>query len=206
MLTVWGRINSINVMKVLWVLEELGVKYRRIDAGLEHGKVNDADYRAMNPNGRIPVINDDGFTLWESNAIVRYLSYKYGLGTLYPADMRHRAEAEQWMDWQQTMFSPEIVWPFQGLVRRAEAYRDEARIQAAATTLSELFGILDVHLADHEYIMGDDFTMADIPLGATVWRWLNLPIKREELSNVEAWQARLMSREAYRQHVAHPLT
>ena len=91
MLTLWGRINSINVVKVLWTLDELGVKYRRIDAGLDYGKVNDPDYRAMNPNGRIPVINDDGFTLWESNVIVRYLSYKYALGTLYPADMRQRA-------------------------------------------------------------------------------------------------------------------
>ena len=206
MLTVWGRINSINVIKVLWVLEELGVKYRRVDAGLEHGKVDDADYRAMNPNGRVPVINDDGFVVWESNVIVRYLSYKYALGTLYPADMRQRADAEQWMDWQQTAVLPEIVWPFQGLVRRVEEYRDEARIQLAATRLSELFGILDVHLADREYVMGDDFTMADIPLGATVWRWMKLPIKREEFSNVAAWQERLMARDGYRQHVAHPLT
>jgi glutathione S-transferase len=205
-ITIWGRTNSLNVTKVLWLCEELGTQFRRIDAGLEHGKVDEPDFRMMNPNGRVPVINDDGFVLWESNAIVRYLSYKYALGSLYPADVRHRATAEQWMDWQQTSVVPLLQYPFQGLVRRHPDYRDEAQIQHAAYLLNQVYTILDEHLADRRYLMGDDFTMADIPLGVTTWRWLNLPIRREELTNVESWMEMLKQHHSFRKHVAHPLT
>ncbi|MEM7404846.1 MAG: glutathione S-transferase family protein [Pseudomonadota bacterium] len=206
MLMIYGRANSINVMKVLWVCEELGCQFRRVDAGMEHGKVDDADFRAMNPNGRVPVINDDGFVLWESNAIVRYLAYKYGLGTMYPADVRQRAEAEQWMEWQQTTVAPHLAWPFHGIIRRVPAFRNEARMQQAADDLSDLYSVLDAHLSDRDYILGDRLTMADIPLGVATWRWLNLPIKRAELAHVEAWHERLLNREGFRQHVAHPLS
>ena len=205
MLTIWGRINSINVMKVLWACAEAGCQFRRVDAGMEHGKVDDIDFREMNPNGRVPMINDDGFVLWESNAIVRYLTYKYGLGTLYPVDIRARAVAEQWMDWQQTTIAPHLAWPFLGLVRRIPEFRNEARISKAAADLSGFFAHLDMQLADRDFLLGDSFSMADIPLGVSAWRWFKLPIKRAQLPNVEAWHERLQVRPGFQQHVAHPL-
>lgn len=205
MITIWGRINSLNVMKVLWTCDELDAPFRRIDAGGEYGKVDDIDFRLMNPNGRVPVINDDGFLLWESNPIVRYLCYKYALGTLYPADVRSRAVAEQWMDWQQTTIDPLLEYPYLGLVRRHPDYRDEGQIQHAAFLLNQVYAVLDAHMADRPYVMGNDLTMADIPLGAATWRWQNLPIRREEFSNVESWMETLQSHESFRKHVAHPL-
>jgi glutathione S-transferase len=205
MLTVWGRINSINVMKVLWACTEGRCQYRRIDAGMQHGKIDDADFRQMNPNGRVPVINDDGFVLWESNAIVRYIAYMYGLGSLYPIDVRERALAEQWMEWQQTTLAPHMVWPFNGLIRRVPEFCNESRISKAAEDLSAVLSALDVQLADRDFVLGDTFSMADIPIGVTVWRWLKLPIKRTELPNVLAWHERLQQRAGFQQHVAHPL-
>ena len=122
MLKIWGRKNSINVQKVLWCCAELGIKYDRIDAGMEHGVNNTPEYRAMNPNGTIPTIDDDGFVLWESHAIVRYLAAKHGAGTLWPADLKQRADSDRWMDWAHT-FAREFQRPvFWALARTAPAW------------------------------------------------------------------------------------
>ena len=117
MLKLWGRVNSINVQKVLWALEELRVPCERTDAGLQFGVVNDPFYRKMNPNGRVPTIDDDGFVLWESNAIVRYLCAKHGAGSLWPNDLRRRADSDRWMDWATSTVQPAITPVFWGLVR-----------------------------------------------------------------------------------------
>lgn len=206
MLSIWGRTNSINVMKVLWTCAEVDVHYQRIDAGMQHGQVGEPHFLQMNPNGRVPVLNDDGFILWESNAIVRYLCYKYSLGSLYPTDMRHRALAEQWMDWQQTTISPPLAWPFHGLVRDNPAYRNEFKLAQAAEELNRLFGMLDLHLQANAYVLGPRFTMADIPLGATAWRWFNLPVQRTEVPHVQRWFEQLQQRDGYRQHIMQPLS
>ena len=102
MLKLWGRITSINVQKVRWALAEMAVPYERVEAGMEYGVVNEPFYKAMNPNSRIPTIDDDGFILWESNAVVRYLAAKQGAGTLSPANARAHADADRWMDWAST--------------------------------------------------------------------------------------------------------
>ncbi|MBT6276670.1 MAG: glutathione S-transferase family protein [Chromatiales bacterium] len=206
MLTVWGRANSVNVMKVLWTCEELGAPFERREAGLEHGRVDTPEFLDMNPNGRVPVINDDGFCLWESNAIVRYLSYKYGLGSFYPSDVRRRAEAEQWMEWQQTTVAPIIAWPFQGLIRKHPDYQNEAKLAEASAELDKVWSVLDRHLLDQPFVLGQSLTMADIPLGAAVWRWSNLPIERASMRNVEAWLERLKARPGFAQYVAQSLT
>lgn len=201
MLTIWGRASSINVMKVLWTCSEIDVAYERIDAGREFGNISHPDFLGMNPNGRVPVLNDDGFILWESNPIIRYLSYKYALSRLYPTDVRQRALAEQWMDWQQTSIAPALAWPFQALVRGDPAYQDEARVAQAAAELNRLWGLLDAHLAERRFVLGEQFSMADIPLGAALWRWTNMALPRRRLPHLTAWQARLRSREGFLQHV-----
>lgn len=206
MLKVWGRVNSINVMKVLWCLDELGLDYDRVDAGMEHGVVDEPRYRALNPNGRVPTLEDGEFVLWESNVIVRYLSAKYGAGTLCPTDAGQQALAGQWMDWQQTALAPDLGFIFWGLVRHRRENQDPEKIAAAARRLGELWSMLDGWLAGRDYVLGESLTMGDIPIGVAVWRWANLAIERPSLGNVEAWHERLQQRTPFRNRIMLPLT
>ncbi len=206
MLKLWGRTNSINVMKVLWCLDELGLDYERVDAGMAFGVVDEPRYRALNPNARVPTLEDDGLALWESNVIVRYLCARYGLGTLCPESPGQRALAEQWMDWQQTTPHADITFIFWGLVRGRAENRDPEKLAAAAARLGDNFRIVDTHLQGQDFMLGPHLTMADIPLGTAVWRWTNLDIERPELPNLEAWHERLKSRPGFATHVAQPLT
>ncbi|HET7715222.1 MAG TPA: glutathione S-transferase family protein [Bauldia sp.] len=206
MLTVWGRINSINVQKVLWTLAEVGLEYRRIDAGMKFGINDTPEYKAMNPTGLVPTIDDDGYVLWESNAIVRYLAAKHAPGTLYPEGLEERFHAERWMDWQTTAFAVAMTPIFAGLIRNAPEYRDPAVIEAARLKSENCLAILDAHLAGRLYMNGDAFTMADIPVGASVNRWYKLPVARERRPNVEAWLARLARRAGFRDHLDLPLS
>ena len=137
MLVVWGRNNSVNVQKVLWCCEEMALAYERIDAGLAFGVVDTPQYRSLNPNGLVPTIDDEGFILWESNAIVRYLAAKHAAGTLWPADLKIRAEADRWMDWNNTTFWPAIRPLFHGLVRTAPDKRDPQALEDARLKTAE---------------------------------------------------------------------
>jgi len=202
MLTVWGRVNSINVQKVLWTLAELGLPYRRIDAGMKFGVNDTAEYKAMNPTGLVPTIDDDGYILWESNAIVRYLAARHAPGTLYPDDLHARFQAERWMDWQAVAFNTAITPIFLGLIRTPEAQRDATAIEASRLKTEGCLAVLDAQLAGRPYLNGDAFTVADIPAGAGVNRWYKLPVAREPRPNVERWLARLGERPGFRTHVA----
>jgi glutathione S-transferase len=204
-LEIWGRKNSINVQKVLWCCEELGLPYRRIDAGGAFGLTRDPEYLALNPNGLVPTISDDGFVLWESNAIVRYLSAKHEAGALWPGDIQRRARADQWMDWQLGLWA-NMRPVFIGLVRTPPEERDEASIEAFREKTAAAWEILDAHLADREYVTGPSFSAADIPLGATAYRWLQLDVERTPTPNLEAWHARLCDRPAFRRNVMLPLS
>src|SRR5712671_913307 len=157
MLKLWGRINSINVQKVLWALAELKVPYERTDAGLQFGVVNEPFYRRMNPNGRVPTIEDDGLVLWESNAIVRYLAAKHSAGSLWPEDLKVRADADRWMDWKQTTFWPAIRVLFLGLMRTPPEKRDPRALEESRLKTAAVLGILDAHLETREYLAGDAF-------------------------------------------------
>lgn len=201
MLTVWGRVNSINVQKVLWTLAEVGVAYRRIDAGMKFGVNDTPDYKTMNPTGLIPTIDDDGFVLWESNVVVRYLAAKHASGTLYPESIEERFLAERWMDWQAVALNAAIGPIFVGLIRTAPEKRDSAGIEAARQKLEAGLAILDDQLGRHAYLNGEEFTMADIPAGAVVNRWYKLPIPREPRPNVERWLERLKERPGFRSHL-----
>jgi glutathione S-transferase len=206
MLKVWGRPNSINVQKVMWMIAELGLEIEHEIAGLQHGKVDEDWYRAMNPNGRVPTIDDDGLVLWESNVIVRYLAAKHAMGTLMPAGIAERALAEMWMDWQQTTILPCITPVFWGLIRTPEAERDMTAIEAGAQAFRDAIAILDRNLADREYILGEKLTVADFPLGCVAYRWYGLPVEHGDFPNLRAWYERLAQRDTYRRHVMLPLT
>jgi glutathione S-transferase len=206
MLKIWGRTSSVNVQKVTWAVGELDLPHERIDAGLAYGQVNEPWYRAMNPNGRVPVIDDDGFILWESNAIVRYLARRYGMGTLCPEDARSAAAADRWMDWATTTVHPVMTPLFWGLIRTAPEKRDLAAIESDRQKMEEIMAVLDTHLSKQPYVAGDAFTMGDIPVGAFTWRWRNLPIPRGAHPHLTAWAERLEARPAYRANVMLPLS
>lgn len=206
MLKIYGRPNSINVQKVMWTANELGLDYEHETAGMAFGKVNENWYRAMNPNSLVPTIDDDGVVLWESNVIVRYLAAKHATGTMMPAAHAARAKAEMWMDWQQTVIHPPMTPVFWGLVRTPEAERDMSVVDANAEKVRVGLERLNAWLADQTFICGDQLTVADIPLGCAVYRWFALPVEHGRIANVRAWYERLTKRSAYREHVMLPVS
>jgi glutathione S-transferase len=202
MLKVWGRKTSINVQKVMWAVGELGLPHRRIDAGGPFGGLDTPEFGRLNPNRLVPVIEDDGFVLWESHAIVRYLAAKYGRGSLGPADEQVWAQADQWMEWaNSTLYGDIIVTCFLQLIRTPAQERKHAAVENAAKRVGDKLGILDAQLAGRPYILGEQFTMADLAVGALMYRYVNLPLPRAQHGNVEAWYRRLASRPAYQEHV-----
>jgi glutathione S-transferase len=206
MLKIWGRTNSVNVKKVLWAAEELGLKYERIDAGLQFGVNKTPEYLKMNPTGLVPTIEDDGFQLWESHSIVRYLAAKHSAGRLWPTDLQQRADAERWMDWTYTFqreFQRPIFWP---LVRTPPEKRDLTAIEAARKVCAGLLQIPERYLADRPYLGGERLTIADVPLGCHVQLWMRLPLERPAQPNLEAWFERLCERPAFRNTVDLPLS
>ncbi len=206
MLRIWGRDNSVNVQKALWCCEEMKVPYERVDAGGSFGVVNTQQYRNLNPNGLVPTLEDEGFVLWESNAIVRYLAAKHSAGKLWPEDLKERAEADRWMDWQATTFWPAFRPLFWNLVRTPPDQRDQGAMEESRLKTAEILAYLDAHLRNRNYIVGDALTMGDIPLGCAIWRWVSLPIDRPELANVQRWFETLGTRPAFSKIVMQPLT
>ncbi|MGL4496625.1 MAG: glutathione S-transferase family protein [Beijerinckiaceae bacterium] len=208
MLTIWGRLNSINVQKVVWAAGEYGLPFTRHDAGRQFGIVKTPDYLAKNPNALVPCIEDDGFVLWESNAIVRYLAGKHGAKnpSLWPADPAARALADRWMDWQTTTAYPAMHACFMGLVRTAPEERDANAIAASIESFEDKMRILDAHLAGSAYVGGDAFTIGDIPIGAVVHRWLHMPVERQARPHIERWYKAMAARPAAKDALILPVT
>ena len=201
MLNIWGRISSINVRKVVWCAQELGLDFQRTEAGGRFGIVQTPEYLALNPNALVPAI-DDGegegrVTLWESNVIVRYLCAKHAPGTLHPEPLAARFDAERWMDWQQTTLNPVSAGAFRQWIRTPADQRDPAVIARSVRATEPLFALLDAHLATRPFMLGERFTMADIPVGCEAHRWFGLPqteYTRPSWPHVERWFADLRSR------------
>jgi len=204
MIKVWGRVNSVNVKKALWALEELGLKYERTDAGMQFGVVDTPEYRRMNPMGLVPTLEDDGFIMWESHTIVRYLADKYGKGVLRPMELEPRTVANQWMDWAFT-FQASVRDAFWNLIRTPAEKRDAKAIEASRVKSGQLIGILDAALQNRHYVAGS-FSMGDIPAGCEVQRWMRLPMERPKMPAVEAWFERLCARPPYKRIVDIPLS
>ena len=206
MLKVWGRKDSSNVQKVVWCCDELGVPFERIDIAGAFGKNRERPYIDLNPNGLVPTIEDEGFVLWESNSIVRYLIEKHGRGRLLPATMEARASANRWMDWQLTALNPFMVTLFQGLIRMSEAERDAAAIERARQHAADKWKMVNDYLKEGPYMAGETFSMGDIPLGVWAHRWFSLSIDRPQLPRVEQWYKHLCERLAYQKNIMMPLT
>ena len=211
MLRLLGRANSSNVMKVIQLLEELGLPYERSDVGGAFGGNHTPEYRALNPNGVVPTLIEPGpdgdFVLWESNAILRYLAAGHAAGTpLWPDSPHARADIDRWMDWQQTTLGPPMTPVFWGLVRTPAEQQDMPAILAAAQKLAGVYAILDDVLARRDYIAGDDMTPADIAVGVHAHRWFSFELERPPMPALRAWYDRMLARPAYRTHVAIRMT
>lgn len=209
MLRIWGRMSSINVRKVVWAVQELGIpSVQRTDAGGQFGIVREPRYLALNPNGLVPLLEDDdtGTVLWESNAIVRYLCARHAPGDLYPEGLRERFVAEQWMDWQQTTLNPAGRDAFIQWVRTPAAQRCDALIAASVAATEPLMGMLDAHLARQPFMAGERFTMADIPVGCEIHRWWGLPQERMARPHLERWYNNVSSRPGARGVLDLPLS
>lgn len=206
MLKIWGRKNSVNVQKVLWCCEELGLHFERVDVGGPFGGNDEPWYLKLNPTGLVPTISDDGFVLWESNAIVRYLAARYGVGTLWPEDPTARAEADKWMDFQATILWPNLRPVFLSLMRTPPQEREGNMVEASRKRAEEAFAVLDTYLNGQDYVGGSSPNIGDIPLGAAVYRWFELEIRRPSMPSLETWYERLRDRPAYQATVMLPLS
>lgn len=206
MLAIHGRINSINVQKVVLTCEELGLPYVRHDAGGAFGIVQTTEFKAMNPNSLVPVLVDGDFVLWESNAIVRYLSSVYGTGGLWPTDPKQRALSDRWMDWAAFSLYPAYGPAFLGLIRTKPERRDPAAIAASIEKTHPLIAILDRELEGMAFLAGDRPTIGDIGLVPSIFRWFNMPVDRPPAPNVEAWLARMAARPGYEKALQLPVT
>jgi glutathione S-transferase len=199
MLRVYGRANSINVRKVLWMLEELGLAYEREDWGRGFRPTDDPVFQKINPVGVVPVIDDGDFRLRESNTIVRYLADKHSRADLFPKDLKERATIESWMDWASTEFASGMRPVFHGLIVKNPAFANQ--VEAGAKEWARQMAILEAHLAESRpFVMGNSFTIADIPVGLVVNRWFSIPFQKPEFKAVAAYYDRLAERPAYRAH------
>lgn len=206
MIHLWGRMSSINVRKVVWTLQELGLPFQRTDAGMAFGIVNTPAYQAINPNALVPTLQDGELVLWESNVIVRYLCARHGAHTrLYPAELAQRFDAERWMDWQQTTLNRASGAAFVQWVRTPAEQRQPSVIAQSVSATEPLLDLLDQHLAHHPWIQGDHFSMADIPLGCEAHRWLNLPQPHPHWPHLERWYAAILARPATHGVLDQPL-
>jgi glutathione S-transferase len=204
MLRIWGRRNSINVQKVMWAVGELNLPHEHIDSGGSFGGLDTEEFGAMNPNRRIPVIDDGGTVVWESHAIVRYLAAKYGSGSLWPEDAGVRARSDMWMDWVATELQPAFIGLFWNFYRTPEPQQNWNLIRQGIARSTILFRLLDRQLEGRAFVAGDTLTMGDIPAATQLYRYFELEIDRPSLPSVETWYARLKEREAYRTHVMVP--
>ncbi|MEZ5782128.1 MAG: glutathione S-transferase family protein [Rhizobiaceae bacterium] len=202
MITVWGRATSGNVQMVMWAIAELKLEHKRLDVGGAFGGNDTAEFKAMNPNGLVPVVRDgDGPFLWESAAIVRYLAASYGDAQFWPTSPIARAQADMWAEWIKTSFAPVLLpnlfWPIIGVTPDK---RDHAAIAAAAARMKPLALMLDQRLSEGDYIGGKDLCFADIIVGTLLYRYFTLEFDRAETPHLRAYYDRLSARPAYAEH------
>ena len=201
MLEIWGRKYSSSVIPVMWAVGELSLPYVLHVSGGSFGGLDSLEFGRLNPNRQIPAIRDNGFPLWESHAIIRYLAVKYGAGTLWPESIQTAANADQWMEWCKSLAFPAVFPLFWDTVRTAIPNRNPALLAEKATKAAKILTILEAHLATNQYVAGDKFSAGDIPLGSVAYRYFNVDVQRPPLPNIEAWYGRLTERPAFQEHV-----
>ena len=154
MIKIWGRSTSLNVQKVLWCCVELGIAFHRIDWAGPFGGNDDPAYLKMNPNGRVPTIEDGDKIVWESNSILRYLCAVHGGARLHPAEPYRRSEVERWMDWQLASLNPPMTTMLLGYYRTPPDKRDAGALEAARREALRCWTIVERFIAGRQYLAG----------------------------------------------------
>lgn len=206
MVRILGRSNSINVQKVMWLTDEIGLNVDRVDIGMQFGGNDTPQYLAKNPNGLIPTLEDGEVVIWESHSIIRYLAEKYGGGAWWPDRIAARALASQWMDWYTSRLHAPMTVIFWNVVRHPPEKRDPQAVVVATSEAAGLLAILDNELASKDYVGGESAGLGDIPVGCSVHRWMAMDFDKPSFANIDNWYARLQKRPAYQHHVMLPLT
>ena len=201
MLTILGRATSSNVQKVTWLCDECNIEFERKDIGGPFGGNDKPEYLRLNPNGKVPCVIDDGFVIWESNAILQYLGAKHAPDAWYPIDLKKRGRAVQWMDWALSTYFVAARPVFLDLIRTPADKRDMAAISKARDVWSKAVAILDNYLAGSQYITGDAITIGDMPVAIATYRWFALPIERENYPNLRRWYDSIAARPAFSKNV-----
>jgi len=203
MITLWGRKSSSNVQAVLWCLNELGLDYERIDAGFTFGVTDTEAYKEMNPNALVPTIQeDDNAPMFESGAIMRYLCNQYGSDTFWPKNKILRAQVDMWAEWSKInvaiKFTGPLFWP---LVRMKVPDRSPDDIAAANKKLNRFLSIANDRLAESEFLVTNNLTLADIQLGHVLYRYYDIELKRPPFEHLRRYYDALTQRAAYRSTV-----
>lgn len=201
MRTIWGRRNSFNVQKVLWLADELALEYAHVPAGGSFGGLDTPEFRARNPNRKVPVLQDDEVVVWESHAILRYLAARYGGGRFWSPDPAVESRSDRWVEWSSTTLLPAFTRLFWSFFRTPAAERNLEAVEKARAETAQCYTLLDETLATQAYIAGHDLTLADIAAGTPLHRWYNLEIERPVLPHVDGWHRRLQARAAFQKNV-----
>lgn len=215
MLKVWGRSSSIHTQRVLWACDEAHVPFQLIPAsatmgpdghisggGMPFGIVDTPEYRAMNPNGTIPTIDDEGYVLWESNTICRYLAQTYAPQNLFGDNVKTLGFASQWMDWTNTQLEPALHILVMELVRLSPDKRDPDNVEQTRKNILPALERLNQHLSERPYVAGEAFSIGDIAPGCAVYRWILFGLNAPEMPHIRDWQSRLAERGGFQAHVA----
>jgi len=199
MLRIYG-IARTRAFRVLWIAKELGLDYEHIEIEIGPTRARKSEYLAINPNGRLPSIDEDGFVLWESLAITMYLAKKHGAGRLYPATLEGEARTWQWSLWALNEVDRGVnIWSLHA-VRLPAADRDTAKRDEALKVLAAPFKVLDAAVAKQPYLLGNDFTVADLNVTAVISRAIDMDLAA--WPNLKAWLTRCLERPAARQALA----
>lgn len=204
MIKIWGRRSAYNVQKVLWAIGELNLPYEHINAGGDAGNLDQPEFLAMNPHGRIPVLMDEDVAIWESNSIIRYLCATHGQDRLWAELPPKRSLAERWMDWELATLQPDFLDLFWSFYRTPEDLRNQQNIQHSSERCQKHFTLLDAHLATQAFLAGDEFTMGDIPVATSLYRYFEMGVLTPEIPNVRRWYSELSQRQSYREHIMAP--
>jgi glutathione S-transferase len=204
MLEVWGRRSAFNVQKVMWIIGELGLPHRHHAVGGDAGGLDDPAFRALNPHGRIPVIRDGDLVVWESNTICRYLAEAHDPGGLIATTPAGRSLQDRWLDWGLATGQRDFLDLFWGWFRRPPDQRDAEFVAERKRRCEANYALLDHELANRPFLAGERLTVADVPVGVTLYRYFEMGFPVPEVPNVRAWYARLAERPAYREHVMLP--